>query len=73
MDNSEQQLHQQQHGPKSCISQDVMNIQYEMKYNNILCDAKIIVDDGTSFNVHRIILCACSDYFRFVIIFFCLI
>lgn len=35
----------------------------ELRQKDIFCDAVIRVDEGTEFSVHRIILCACSDYF----------
>ncbi|XP_026463308.1 kelch-like protein 10 [Ctenocephalides felis] len=47
-----------------CMSQQAMMSLYEMRQNNLLCDAVIRVDDGTCFPVHRAILCACSSYFR---------
>lgn len=35
----------------------------ELRQKDIFCDAVIRVDDGTEFNVHRVILSSCSDYF----------
>lgn len=49
---------------KPCISFESMRHLYEMRSNNILCDAAIKLDDQSTFNVHKNILCACSSYFR---------
>lgn len=49
---------------KSCISRESMRQLYEMRTNNILCDAVIKLQDNTSFNVHRNILGSCSPFFR---------
>ncbi|XP_055379258.1 kelch-like protein 10 [Condylostylus longicornis] len=53
----------EQHDPKTCMSQQAMNTLYEMRSDNMLCDATITLDDGI-FNVHRVVLCSCSNYFR---------
>ena len=37
---------------------------YELKENNQLCDASILLEDGTLFAVHRVVLCASSMYFK---------
>lgn len=50
--------------PKQCMSREAMQKLYEMRLNNQLCDAKLSMEDGSIFNVHRAILCACSSYFR---------
>lgn len=50
--------------PKQCISHEAMIKLNEMRVNNQLCDAAIRIDSGEVFNVHRAIMCACSDYFR---------
>lgn len=49
--------------PKQCISQEAMLKLNEMRVTNQLCDASIRTGDEI-FNVHRAILCACSEYFR---------
>lgn len=49
---------------KACISMESMRHLYEMRSNNVLCDAIIKLDDASTFNVHRNILSACSSYFR---------
>lgn len=54
------------HDPKTCMSQQAMHALFEMRINNMLCDATIRLEDDTSFNVHRAILCSCSNYFRYV-------
>lgn len=50
---------------KSCISHESMRQLYEMRNNNILCDAVIKLQDNTSFNIHRNILSSCSPFFRY--------
>lgn len=56
-------------GPRQCMSHEAMTKLNEMRVNNQLCDAAILTDQGDVFNVHRAIMCACSDYFRFATIF----
>ncbi len=43
--------------------QSFLNLDH-MRQTGQLCDAEIQVDDGTVFNVHRVILIAASSYFR---------
>ena len=45
-------------------SQESMQQLYEMRINNVLCDAVIRLDDESRYNVHRNILTACSTRFR---------
>lgn len=52
------------HDPKTCMSQKAMHALFEMHTSNMLCDATITLQDGTVLNVHRAILCSCSEYFR---------
>ncbi|KAL1498288.1 hypothetical protein ABEB36_009109 [Hypothenemus hampei] len=47
-----------------CMSIQAMQALFELKENNQLCDATIVLDDGSEIPVHRAILCACSSYFR---------
>uniref|UniRef100_A0A336K738 Kelch-like protein diablo n=1 Tax=Culicoides sonorensis TaxID=179676 RepID=A0A336K738_CULSO len=49
---------------KACISHESMRQLYEMRNNNLLCDAVIKLQDNTNFNIHRNILSACSSFFR---------
>lgn len=51
---------------KPCMSLESMRQLYEMRMNNVLCDAVIRLNDNSQFNVHRNILSACSSYFRYV-------
>jgi len=51
-------------GSGRCMSIQAMQALFELKENNQLCDAIIILDDGSEIPVHRAILCACSAYFR---------
>lgn len=53
-----------EHNPKTCMSQQIMKTLDEMRTNNMLCDATITLDDKTVINIHRAILCSCSNYFR---------
>lgn len=52
--------------PRQSMSHEAMVKLNEMRVNNQLCDASIEMDDGKIFNVHRAIMCACSEYFKFV-------
>lgn len=54
------------HNIESCMSKHSMQNLYEMRANNMLCDGTITLDDDVVLNVHRPILCACSDYFKCV-------
>uniref|UniRef100_A0AAR5QJ18 BTB domain-containing protein n=1 Tax=Dendroctonus ponderosae TaxID=77166 RepID=A0AAR5QJ18_DENPD len=51
-------------GSGRCMSIQAMQALFELKENNQLCDATIILDDGSEIPVHRAILCASSSYFR---------
>lgn len=51
-------------GQGRVMSEQAMRALYELRENCQLCDAVIRLDDGTSYNVHRAILSACSLYFR---------
>lgn len=46
------------------MSIQAMQSLYELQENNQLCDATILLEDGTAIPVHRAILCACSTYFK---------
>lgn len=46
------------------MSVQAMEALYELREKNQLCDAIIVLEDGTSYPVHRAILCACSTYFK---------
>ncbi|XP_060529923.1 kelch-like protein 10 isoform X2 [Cylas formicarius] len=46
------------------MSLEAMQALFELKENNQLCDATIVLDDGSEIPVHRALLCACSAYFR---------
>ncbi|GJQ88726.1 hypothetical protein Trydic_g12730 [Trypoxylus dichotomus] len=48
------------------MSVQAMQSLYELQENNQLCDATIVLEDGTVVPVHRAILCACSTYFKFL-------
>lgn len=51
-------------GSGRCMSIQAMQALFELKENNQLCDATIVLDDGAEIPVHRAILCACSAYFK---------
>lgn len=51
-------------GQGRAMSEQAMRALYELRENCQLCDAVVRLDDGTTFNVHRAILSACSLYFR---------
>lgn len=46
------------------MSTQAMQSLYELRQNNLLCDAVLRLEDGGVFPVHRAILSACSTYFR---------
>lgn len=56
--------------PRQCMSHEAMIQLNEMRVKNELCDASIEMSNGDVFNVHRPIMCACSEYFRCVMTFF---
>lgn len=39
-------------------------VRTNMRNSNMLCDARIHLDDSKCFNVHRVIMCSVCDYFR---------
>lgn len=51
-------------GNGRAMSHQAMKALYDLRENNQLCDAVVILDDGTTFDVHRAVLSACSLYFR---------
>jgi kelch-like protein 10 len=51
-------------GKGRCMSMQAMQTLYDLRENNQLCDAIIVLDDGTEIPIHRALLCACSSYFR---------
>lgn len=55
-------------GGGRCISTHAMHSLYDLRQNNLLCDAVIRLEDGGVFPIHRAILSACSTYFRFALI-----
>ena len=48
------------------MSMQAMQTLYDLRENNQLCDAIIVLDDGTEIPIHRALLCACSSYFKHV-------
>lgn len=44
------------HNDKTCLSQHTLAAQSQMRSDNQLCDACITLDDGTTIQVHRIIM-----------------
>lgn len=48
-----------------CMSMQAMQALNELRENNQLCDAVIVLDDDTEIGVHRALLSACSSYFRY--------
>lgn len=52
--------------PGRCMSIQAMQSLFELRENNLLCDAVIRLEDGGIFPVHRAILSASSSYFRLV-------
>ncbi|XP_011500068.1 PREDICTED: kelch-like protein 10 [Ceratosolen solmsi marchali] len=51
-------------GSGRCMSTQAMQSLYDLRQNNLLCDAVIRLEDGGVFPIHRAILSACSTYFR---------
>ncbi|XP_044267489.1 kelch-like protein 10 isoform X2 [Tribolium madens] len=51
-------------GKGRCMSMQAMQTLYDLRENNQLCDAIIVLDDGTEIPIHRALLCACSNYFK---------
>lgn len=47
-----------------CMSTQAMQSLYDLRENNLFCDATVRLEDGGIFPVHRAILSACSTYFR---------
>lgn len=48
-----------------CMSTQAMQSLYDLRQNNLLCDAVLRLEDGGVFPIHRAILSVCSTYFRF--------
>lgn len=48
-----------------CMSTQAMQSLYDLRQNNLLCDAVLRLEDGGVFPIHRVILSACSLYFRY--------
>lgn len=48
------------------LSIPAMQALYELQQSNQLCDATILLDDGSVYPIHRAILCSCSAYFKAV-------
>ncbi|XP_018329574.1 kelch-like protein 10 [Agrilus planipennis] len=51
-------------GEARCMSIQAMQELNQLREKNQLCDATIILDDGTQVPVHKALLCACSTYFK---------
>ena len=51
-------------GGGRCMSTQAMESLYDLRQNNLLCDAVLRLEDGGVFSIHRAILSACSTYFR---------
>lgn len=49
-----------------CMSTQAMQSLYDLRQNNVLCDAVLRLEDGGVFPIHRAILSACSNYFRYL-------
>ncbi|XP_015117543.1 kelch-like protein 10 [Diachasma alloeum] len=47
-----------------CMSTQAMQSLYDLRQNNLFCDAVVHLEDGGVFSIHRAILSACSSYFR---------
>ncbi|XP_063982748.1 kelch-like protein 10 [Diachasmimorpha longicaudata] len=47
-----------------CMSTQAMQSFYDLRENNLFCDAVVHLEDGGVFSIHRAILSACSNYFR---------
>lgn len=47
-----------------CMSTEAMQTLYDLRQNNLLCDAVLVLADGGRFPVHKAILSACSDFLR---------
>jgi kelch-like protein 10 len=54
-----------EHGDGSMGIEDMLTMN-DLRKNNMLCDAVLRFDDGSTLSVHRVILSVCSEYFRFV-------
>lgn len=50
--------------PHPSISHETIVQLNEMRERNQLCDAVIKTDKGETFQVHRVVIGSCSDYFR---------
>lgn len=48
----------------SCLDKYTLDTLEHMQQNSIFTDATLILDDGTKFSVHRILLSAASEYFK---------
>lgn len=46
------------------FEQNFSNIQTVLRTLGVLCDARLHLDDGGIFPIHRIIVCAACDFFR---------
>lgn len=44
--------------------QQNLNCQLSMRKSSTFCDAVILLEDGGSIPVHRIVLCTASEYFQ---------
>lgn len=56
------------HIDKTCLSHHALEAQTQMRNDDTLCDACIHLDCGAKIRVHRIIMCAACEYFRYVIL-----
>lgn len=53
-------------GEGRCMSIQAMHELNSLRENSQLCDATILLEDGTKIPVHRAVMCACSNYFKYV-------
>lgn len=47
-----------------CMSTQAMQSLYDLRENNLFCDAIVRLEDGGIFPIHRAILSACSTFFK---------
>lgn len=63
--NSELRLANKEQKPR-CMSTEAMQTLYDLRQNNLLCDAILVLQDGGRFPVHKAILSACSDFVKYI-------
>lgn len=52
-----------EYGGRVMSTQAIQSL-YDLRQNNLFCDAIVRLEDGGVFPIHRAILSACSSYFR---------